>query len=341
MLWLHVKESAHLYGTRAIYCKCSANAKPCLGMLFCFECCVLFAWLHGSFLCKLSLVAFRRMHLISTGIRSAPFPASAVAAWHVQMRVIRGAAWRVASGDGQSALPGADTAANGTAAGSTAAAAAAEPQFTILSETVQHKRYLTLYNREVQFPSSDGQSQGPIHSYDIIGHPQCSFHFAVVFPWHPGPDGGSVTLIREYAQGVNQLVWCLPTGGFDPQKHASWQGCAQAELSEEAQLTGGTWLPLIEEGHPGIAEVKWCRNRFHSYVCIDPQPDPDPGARDEEEYIQVVRVSLPELRRLMVGGDMLLPSVATCFLALEVLQQQGHLGVGWQQAAAATAADGG
>lgn len=42
--------------------------------------------------------------------------------------------------------------------------------------------------------------------------------------------------------------------------------------------------------------------------------------------VQVVRVSLPKLRRLMLGGDMLLPSVATCFLALERLQQLGKLG---------------
>ncbi len=40
---------------------------------------------------------------------------------------------------------------------------------------------------------------------------------------------------------------------------------------------------------------------------------------------QVVRVGLPELRRLMLSGDMLLPSVTTCFLALERLQQQGLL----------------
>lgn len=40
----------------------------------------------------------------------------------------------------------------------------------------------------------------------------------------------------------------------------------------------------------------------------------------------MVRVTLTELRRLMLGGDMLLPSVATCFLALERLQQLGRLG---------------
>ncbi len=44
-----------------------------------------------------------------------------------------------------------------------------------------------------------GMLQGPVLEYDIIGHPQADFHFAVVFPFHSA-DGGSVTLIREYAQ---------------------------------------------------------------------------------------------------------------------------------------------
>ena len=49
---------------------------------------------------------------------------------------------------------------------------------------------------------------------------------------------------------------------------------------------------------------------------------------------QVVRVGLPELRRLMLSGDMLLPSVATCYLALERLearQQRHEGGSGMQQ----------
>ena len=71
-------------------------------------------------------------------------------------------------------------------------------------------------------------------------------------------------------------------------------------LSEEARLAGGTWEPLLPEGHPGIAEVKWCRNRFHSYLCIDPQPDEAPGSRDQEELTIEVR------RR---RGALLLPAV--------------------------------
>ena len=53
---------------------------------------------------------------------------------------------------------------------------------------------------------------------------------------------------------------------------------------------------------------------------MHPQDDLTPGTRDAEEFITIHRVGIPELRSIMVSGDMLLPSVATCFLALERLQ---------------------
>lgn len=64
------------------------------------------------------------------------------------------------------------------------------------------------------------------------------------------------------------MVWCLPTGAYDPRKHADYEGCARAEMSEEAQLEGGTWVPLMPEGHPGIPEVKWCRCGY----CVGGRP---------------------------------------------------------------------
>lgn len=78
-------------------------------------------------------------------------------------------------------------------------------------------------------------------------------------PRPTGPPPAHLPHNCSVLQGPNQLVWCLPTGGYDPRKHASYEACARAELSEEARLAGGTWEPLIPEGHPGIAEVKWCR----------------------------------------------------------------------------------
>ena len=48
-----------------------------------------------------------------------------------------------------------------------------------------------------------------------------------------------VTLIREYAQGPNALMYCLPTGALDPQRHKDMAECAARELSEEVQRSIG------------------------------------------------------------------------------------------------------
>jgi len=44
-------------------------------------------------------------------------------------------------------------------------------------------------------------------------------------------------------------------------------------LGLQALLQGGSWHSLLPEGHPGIAEVKWCANRFSPYLCINPQAE--------------------------------------------------------------------
>jgi hypothetical protein len=118
------------------------------------------------------------------------------------------------------------------------------------------------------------------------------------------------------------MVYCLPTGGFDPRRHADAAACARAELSEEAHLCGGRLERLLGADAavmPGVLEVKWCANRFTPFIAYAPEPDAAPGARDREEYIEILRVPLPELRRLMRGGEMLLPSVSTCWWGLERL----------------------
>ena len=154
---------------------------------------------------------------------------------------------------------------------------------------------------------------------------------------------GHVTLLKEYCQGPNKMMYVLPTGGFDPRKHKDKLDCAKAELLEEvhiflllrpqpvpwfirgrintagptdwnhedewwlhsgnsnvfvicqeiiiscgkdiltlrtiiptrawylqAGLSGGEWHQLIPSDHPGIAEVKWCANRFTPFLCINP-----------------------------------------------------------------------
>ncbi|KAG2499483.1 hypothetical protein HYH03_002430 [Edaphochlamys debaryana] len=202
-----------------------------------------------------------------------------------------------------------------------------------------YRRYMTLYDRVVTFDqdakgtghgAEDAAANGqpPKRSqhtlvYDVVGHPQCEFIFSIAFPFHKATatTPPQVTVIREYAQGPNCLQYCLPTGGFDPRKHGNLLDCARAEMREEAMLMGGEVVPLLPDDHPGQSEVKWSRNSFKPFLFIDPQPDPSGhAARDAEEHtIEVSRISISELRSLMLGGQMMLPSIFTCYLALEAL----------------------
>lgn len=116
-----------------------------------------------------------------------------------------------------------------------------EPVFEIVEEKVEYERYMSLYNRKVRFPSvalgSDDQKEA-VYEFDVIGHPKSSFCFCVALPFHPPKDGkdwreGEITMIREYAQGPNEMVYGLPAGAFHSGKHATAEECARAELSEE------------------------------------------------------------------------------------------------------------
>ena len=117
---------------------------------------------------------------------------------------------------------------------------------------------------------------------------------------------------------------------------------AAAELSEEAGLEGGDWECLLPdtEGEEreddlfpnplsaGIPEAKWCANRFWPFLVVGSRAAARPGERDAEEQLgtmEVLRVSVPELRAIILRGRMLLPSVQASFMALERLRERGLL----------------
>ena len=134
-------------------------------------------------------------------------------------------------------------------------------------------------------------------------------------------------------------------GGGSERGEAGIERAAAAELSEEAGLEGGDWeclLPDIEEeeasppssspslfSNPlssGIPEAKWCANRFWPFLVVGSSAAARPGERDAEEKLgtmEVLRVTIPELRDIILKGRMLLPSVQASFMALERLRERG------------------
>ncbi len=92
-------------------------------------------------------------------------------------------------------------------------------------------------------------------------------------------------LLYEYSQGPNAMCHTLVAGGFDPKKHASILDTAKQELSEEARLKGGEWIPLLPMDSQGVPELKWSRNQFMPFLVLDPEPDTNPLERDLEGIV--------------------------------------------------------
>ncbi|KAJ3337412.1 hypothetical protein HDU93_001112 [Gonapodya sp. JEL0774] len=193
----------------------------------------------------------------------------------------------------------------------------------VLKEEKLFKRFVTVYNRTIRQPS------GLVSEWDIVGHDQdgkgvpcAEANFVAVFPFDTKTK--TTTLVREYAQGPHQMLYTVPCGAYDVRKHSSHLDAAQHELSEEALLTGGTWITL--SSGRGIPELKWSTNLFHVFLCLDPVEDSNPGQRDPEEIITVCRnVAVDDLKASIMRGEMLLPAVQTSWMALEYLEKNSLL----------------
>lgn len=217
-------------------------------------------------------------------------------------------------------------------------------KFTIHEEKLAYKRFLKLWHRKVEFPD------GRVIDWDSVGESSNGPHFCVIFPYDTKT--GTVRVIQEYWQGVNEMGFSLAAGGFDGGKHANMRECARRELLEEARLEvsenalvdlveemgrvgieeGGISTREKEEGQGvqdsikrfGIPELKWSRNRFVPYICIDATPDLEKRAeRDAEELIHVCDVTLAEWNQLILAGKVGLTSVQTTLMAVEYLKRNG------------------
>ncbi|KAG2199430.1 hypothetical protein INT47_011542 [Mucor saturninus] len=186
----------------------------------------------------------------------------------------------------------------------------------VVKETVSHKRYITVWDRTTQF------NDGRVIQWDVVGHDTPYPTFVVVFTFDTTKK--TTCILKEYAQGTNEIKYTCVAGSYDKRKHSSVLQAAQHELSEEAHLKGGEWISLLPKDHSpdGISELKWGKNRFIPYLCLNPTLDENPLARDAEEYMQVVNdVPVKELENFITRGEMMLPSVQTAWMALVYLRE--------------------
>jgi len=218
--------------------------------------------------------------------------------------------------------------ASGAGGGPDGAQAAEVP--VLLGERLAYRRYFAIYDRRYRYPD------GHIADFDVVGHPSLeNFRFVVVCPvLAPGSGGGSsessakptFTFVREFAAGSGAWHYALPTGGVE--RGETPNSAAARELAEEAGLEAERLVPLLPEGHPGILEVKWSRNRFRPFLALGARPAKGalPERPAEEKAMRVLSVDEEGALDLLRSGDLFLPSSVTLQLALDWLRTHGSEG---------------
>jgi ADP-ribose pyrophosphatase len=124
---------------------------------------------------------------------------------------------------------------------------------------------------------------------DIVRHPGAA---AVV----PFVSAREVLLIRQYRHAAGGMILEVPAGKLDPGEAP--EACAARELAEEAGQRPGR---LVRIGAiwttPGF-----CDERIHLFAAF--QLEPVPRSPDDDELIEVLRVSLDEALRLVWSGEL-------------------------------------
>eukprot|EP00274_Cyanoptyche_gloeocystis_P006111 CAMPEP_0196666396 /NCGR_PEP_ID=MMETSP1086-20130531/64492_1 /TAXON_ID=77921 /ORGANISM="Cyanoptyche gloeocystis , Strain SAG4.97" /LENGTH=219 /DNA_ID=CAMNT_0042003585 /DNA_START=243 /DNA_END=902 /DNA_ORIENTATION=- len=193
-----------------------------------------------------------------------------------------------------------------------------DPEFSIIREEIVYQKYMMLISQDVKYPN------GKVINYDVTASQMDDYTAVTIFPFCTKTK--TTTLLREYCPGPNAMMYSLPGGGYDKSKHRDLQHAAECELSEEAQLRGGTWVPLMASVKNGVAMGKSTKNRFVPWLVLDPEPDPNPMAQDYEEFIMPHRgIPIDDLQDIIFSGEILLTSCITSFVALEKLRSMSIL----------------
>ena len=108
-------------------------------------------------------------------------------------------------------------------------------------------------------------------------------------------DNGQIKMVRQYRKAVEKVLLEIPAGtleiGEDP------LACAHRELEEETGLKARQWQKILSYySAPGF-----CNEELHLFIARDLYP----GATnpDEDEFLELVDVSLPQAYDMIFQGE--------------------------------------
>src|SRR3712207_3346545 len=170
------------------------------------------------------------------------------------------------------------------------------------TERLLETPYFALRSDRLRLPG--GAVKDP---YYVVERPDA----AIIFPL---TTGGEVVLVRQYRPPLERMELGLPAGLVE--RGEKPEAAARRELLEETGYSGGRWEPLGSLASSPSLKDNWAHLFLARGVEETSAPDPD-----EHELVEVVKVSVGELRGL-IGGRQIVSSsgVAAIMLALERLE---------------------
>ncbi|MBY6277406.1 NUDIX hydrolase [Symbiobacterium thermophilum] len=129
---------------------------------------------------------------------------------------------------------------------------------------------------------------GKERTWDVVAHPGA----VVVLP----VDGDDLLMVRQYRYAAGETLLELVAGGLEPGEDPA--EAAQRELQEEAGFRAGRLIRLAEfYSAPGF-----CTEKLHLFAAEELTPSRLP--MDEDEQIELVRLSLDEALRMALAGEL-------------------------------------
>ncbi len=170
----------------------------------------------------------------------------------------------------------------------------------IQADTVFHGRLLTVHVDTVRLPNG-GQS-----TREVVAHPGAVAMVAL-------PDADHVLCVRQWRHAAGRALLELPAGTLSPGEEPA--ACAERELMEEIGYRPRRLTPLISFYlAPGYSE-----ELLHVFLAEELTPERRPP--DEDEQIEVVRLSWDEIAEMLTRGEFGdAKTVAGLLLAREVLK---------------------
>lgn len=168
----------------------------------------------------------------------------------------------------------------------------------LASETLLETPYFNLRSDRLRLP--DGSIKEP---YYVLERPDA----AIIFPV---TEEGEVVLVRQYRPPLERLELGLPAGLVEAGEEP--EAAARRELLEETGYGEGGWEALGSLASSPSLKDNWAYLFLARGVREVAPPDPD-----EHETIEVVRVPLGEVSKLVRRGEIVSSSgVAAVMLAL-------------------------